>query len=113
MIRIRFNPDHEAYSLWDTERSCYVNKWGDPDSDYHCVSRDVAVMRRRDLNEYRRTDTASAPETLPNGWGGCYLASDIPTLEAAAESLTRAGEIQHAVKLWAIALRIREAVRGV
>jgi hypothetical protein len=57
--------------------------------------------------------TLERSQTLPNGWGGCYLASDIPTLEAAAESLVRAGEIQHAVKLWAIALRIREAVRHV
>jgi hypothetical protein len=50
-------------------------------------------------------------ETLPKGWGGCYLASDIPTLENAADALSRAGELKHAVALWAIALRIREAVR--
>jgi hypothetical protein len=52
-------------------------------------------------------------ETLPNGWGGCYLASDIPTLENAADALSRAGELRHAVALWAIALRIREATRHV
>jgi hypothetical protein len=55
--------------------------------------------------------TLERSQTLPNGWGGCYLASDIPTLENAADALSRAGELKHAVALWAIALRIREALR--
>jgi hypothetical protein len=52
-------------------------------------------------------------ESPSKGWGGCYLASDIPTLENAADALSRAGELKHAVALWAIALRIREATRHV
>jgi hypothetical protein len=50
-------------------------------------------------------------ETLPKGWGGCYLASDIPTLETAGELLTRAGHVQAAIAVWALALRVREATR--
>jgi hypothetical protein len=55
--------------------------------------------------------TLERSQTLPKGWGGCYLASDIPTLENAADALSRAGELKHAVALWAIALRIREETR--
>jgi hypothetical protein len=42
-----------------------------------------------------------------NGFGASYLDSDIPTLERAAESLTRAGDFTNAVALWALALRVR------
>jgi hypothetical protein len=36
-----------------------------------------------------------------------YRASDVPTLEKAAESLARAGDFTNAVALWALALRVR------
>ena len=40
------------YGLWDTVEHRWVNKWGEPDPDYWTCCRDVAVMRRRDLNGY-------------------------------------------------------------
>ena len=53
-------PEYDAvsspYGLWDTRERVYVNKYGYPDTDYWCVSRAVAVMRRRDLNEYERSN---------------------------------------------------------
>ena len=36
-----------------------------------------------------------------------YRATDIPTLEKAAESLARQGDFTNAVALWALALRVR------
>lgn len=42
------------FGLWDTPERVYVDKFGRPDPDYYAVSREVAVMRRRDLNEYAR-----------------------------------------------------------
>ena len=42
------------YGLRDSRERVYVDKYGRPDPDYWCVSRAVAVMRRRDLNEYDR-----------------------------------------------------------
>jgi hypothetical protein len=61
----------------------------------------------RSLRRRERAESDSQP------FGATYLASDIPTLEDAADALSRAGELRHAVALWAIALRIREAVRHV
>lgn len=49
------------YGLWDTVEHVYVNKWGQPDSEYWCISREVAVMRRRDLNHYADTDAKRNP----------------------------------------------------
>lgn len=37
---------------------------------------------------------------------------DIATLEAAAESLLRHGDIPNAIALWALALRLRQEVRS-
>lgn len=42
----------EPYGLWDTREHCWVNKYGQPDTEYSTCCRDVAVMRRRDLNIY-------------------------------------------------------------
>jgi hypothetical protein len=42
-----------------------------------------------------------------NALGASYRESDIPTLEKAAESLSRAGDFTNAVALWALALRVR------
>ena len=50
-----------------------------------------------------------ASPSRSNGLGASYLASDIPALEKAAESLTRDGHISLAIPLWALALRVREA----
>ncbi len=40
------------YGLWDTVKHCWVDRFGDPSEDYWAYNRDVAVMRRRDLNHY-------------------------------------------------------------
>lgn len=40
----------EPYGLWDTLEHRWVNKWGEADEIYSTCCRDVAVMRRRDLN---------------------------------------------------------------
>jgi hypothetical protein len=47
------------------------------------------------------------PERRSNGLGASYRESDIGTLETAAESLSRAGDLTNAVALWALALRVR------
>ena len=41
---------YEPYGLWDTQEHCWVDKWGQPDPAYWACCRDVATMRRRDLN---------------------------------------------------------------
>jgi hypothetical protein len=43
------------YGLWDSSNRVYVNQYGKPDPNYCAASKDVAVMRRRDLNEYDRS----------------------------------------------------------
>jgi len=51
-------PSYDAvtkpYGLWDSVERCYVDKYGrpDPEHGYWCSSREVAVMRRRDLNAW-------------------------------------------------------------
>ncbi len=40
------------YGLWDTAEHRWVDKWGQPDATYWACCRDVAVMRRRDLNGF-------------------------------------------------------------
>lgn len=57
-VRIRWHKGHEAYSLWDPAIG-WVDKFGRASDDYHCVSREVAVMRRRDLNQHREQLEAS------------------------------------------------------
>lgn len=52
-VRIRWHKGHEAYSLWDPDIG-WVDKFGRASDGYWCVSREVAVMRRRDLNQYRK-----------------------------------------------------------
>lgn len=42
------------YGLWDSVERCYVNRYGEPDRDYYAATRGVAIMRRRNLNEYAR-----------------------------------------------------------
>jgi hypothetical protein len=54
-------------------------------------------------------DPPQGAESRSNGLGASYLPQDIDALEAAADALSRAGQIQHAVAMWAIALRIRQA----
>ena len=50
--------DYDAAShpwgIWDTIEKCHVDKFGRPDADYYAVTRGVAEMRRRDLNEYAK-----------------------------------------------------------
>ena len=57
-VRIRWNERHQAYSLWDPDIG-WVDKFGRASDSYHCVNREVAVMRRRDLNQYRKDLAAS------------------------------------------------------
>ncbi len=38
------------YGLWDTVEHRWVDRWGEPDETYWACCRDVAVMRRRDMN---------------------------------------------------------------
>lgn len=40
----------EPYGLWDTVEHRWVDKWGEPDEGYWACCRDVAMMRRRDMN---------------------------------------------------------------
>jgi hypothetical protein len=49
-----YDSTRAPYGLWDTEENQYVTRWGDPDPEnlYWCSHRDVAVMRRRDLNHW-------------------------------------------------------------
>lgn len=42
------------YGLWDTVEHRWVNKWGQASEEYWACCRDVAVMRRRDLNGWLR-----------------------------------------------------------
>ncbi len=57
-------PEYDAhvrpYGLWDKREKRYVDKYGRPDplNEYYCLDKAVAVMRRRDLNEYSRADDA-------------------------------------------------------
>jgi hypothetical protein len=68
----------------------------DADSAGACsVAETEAMTREND----RRSDSPATPETPPT--------LDIATLEAAAESLSRSGDLPNAVALWAIALRLR------
>lgn len=57
-IRIRWNEKHSAYGLWDPEIG-WVDKFGRASDDYHAETREVAVMRRRDLNQWRKDLEAS------------------------------------------------------
>ena len=57
-VRIRWNKRHNAYSLWDPSTG-WVDKFGRASDTYYCDSREVAVMRRRDLNQYRKDLAAS------------------------------------------------------
>jgi hypothetical protein len=53
-------------------------------------------------------------ETLSNALRAqteVYLPADVLALEKAAESLVRSGDIPNAVALWALALRVRQAVK--
>ena len=52
--REEYDAISRPYGLWDTIARAYVNKWGEPDADYWTTCKEVAVMRRRDLNEYER-----------------------------------------------------------
>ncbi len=53
-----WSPEHPdgspitPYGLWDTVEHRWVDRWGTPDETYWACCRDVAVMRRRDLNGY-------------------------------------------------------------
>lgn len=58
----------------------------------------------------RRAETAPMPlRALTEG----YLSSDVLALEKAGESLVRSGDMHNAVALFALALRVRQAVRDV
>jgi hypothetical protein len=57
-VRIRWHEGHRAYSLWDPDTG-WVDKFGRASDSYYCETREVAVMRRRDLNQYRRDLAAS------------------------------------------------------
>jgi len=52
-VRIRFNPKHNHYGLWDPETG-WVDKHGRASDDYYAETREVAIMRRRDLNQWRK-----------------------------------------------------------
>jgi hypothetical protein len=52
-------------------------------------------------------DPPERAETPSNGTRADYRATDVPTLEKAAESLARSGDFTNAVALWALALRVR------
>ena len=67
---------------------------------FHIVAE--GLMSWEDPPERRRTDSDAIP--------AAYRAEDITTLEGAADALSRAGEVRHAIALWAIALRIRQAL---
>ncbi len=56
ILKDEYDSQAKPYGLWDTVDRCYVDKYGAEDStnEYWAVDRSVAVMRRRDLNEYDR-----------------------------------------------------------
>lgn len=83
---------------------------------------------RRDTRERRGTEVVNHVQTLgpvpkPGGLPPARAVSDsqgrrasdptpdIIALEKAAESLTRHGDIQNAIALWAIVLRLRGEIR--
>lgn len=53
----------------------------------------------------RRSDSPATLDVAPS--------PDIAALEAAAESLTRFGDVRNAIALWSIALRLRQDIRYV
>lgn len=62
-VRIRWHEGHKAYSLW-CPATGWVDKFGRASDSYYCETREVAVMRRRDLNQYRRDAIDSRLEYL-------------------------------------------------
>lgn len=50
MIHKEYDDFTPPWGLWDIQDQVYVNKYGEPDPDYWAWSRQVAEMRRRDLN---------------------------------------------------------------
>lgn len=51
----------EPYGIWDTEQQCWVDKWGDPSDEYWATSREVAMMRARELREAIVVSNRTAP----------------------------------------------------
>ena len=55
-------------------------------------------------------DPPERAESRSDALGASYLPRDIDALENAAESLVRLGDIGNAINLWALALRVRQAL---
>jgi hypothetical protein len=86
-----------TYAKTRTEQNWHAKGW---DAGYSAACHDANVEGSVAYGAVRRS----------NALGASYLPDDITTLETAAEAATRAGDVSVAISLWALALRIRQAL---